>query len=289
MCNKEGKILSGEEVRQMGIGTILALEWEGVYQAIPIAWKEKTKGLVAGKIIEGNEENFIKKTIPEGFSMNIGDTEINAASCSQKRVLKAIEDNKPPKIPPYRVRITEKYCIDTEQWDQIFKQVGDWSVSTRLRSFVWRMLVGNLYTKTDLMHFKITQDSKCSFCQEELQDKEHMLLKCSKVINFKNTVLAKFPKTINNTTMNEQTWLLGVQGKTRGSAINNLIFLINKYIYFQNLWGKELNIQAFANETIAAAKIERQFLKQKGKMGLFLDKWGDIVREAGEPCLTEFE
>jgi hypothetical protein len=287
MCNKEGKMLSGEEVRQMGLGTILALEWEGVYQAIPAAWKEKTKGLVAGKVQDRIDENFAKKTIPEGFSLNIGETEINAVLCSQKRVLRAIEDNKPPKLPPYRIRITEKYSIDTEQWDKIFKQVGDWSVSTRLRSFVWRMLVGNLYTKTDLMRFKIAQDSQCSFCQEEQQDKEHMLLRCNKVQQFKNTVLAKFSKTMSKTTMNEQTWLLGVQIETNGIAINNLIFLINKYIYFQNLWGKELNIQAFQNEVIAAAKVERDFLKQKGKMGLFEDKWGELVKEAGEPQLRE--
>jgi hypothetical protein len=147
------------------------------------------------------------------------------------------------------------------------------------------MLVGNLYTRTDLMRFKLAHDSKCSFCQEEQQDKEHMLLKCFEVIDFKNTVLAKFSKTVNIIAMNDKTWLVGVQGEIAGSVINNLIFLTNKYIYFQNIWGKELNIQAFTNEVIAAAKIEREFLKQKGKMGLFEGKWGKIVREAGEPQL----
>jgi hypothetical protein len=285
MCDEEGKLLCGEEVRSMGISTILALEWEGVYQAIPTSWKEKTKGTVKGKIQKGSAENFVQKTQQDEFYFTIGDTEISMASCSQKRVLKAIEESKPPKLPPYRTRMTEKYNIGPEQWDKIFKQVGDWSLSTRLRSFAWRMLVGNLYTKTDLMVFKISQDSKCSFCEEEGQTKEHMLLTCSKVVQFRNTVLVKFQKTMNNTNMNEQDWLFGVQKDHGGNATNNLIFLINKHIYFKNLWGKELNIQAFTNEVIAAAKVEREFLKQKGRLGLFEGKWGELLREAGEPSL----
>jgi hypothetical protein len=293
MCNEEGKILSGEEVRKMGIGTILALEWEGVYQAIPIAWKDMTKDVVRGKIREGNADNFAQKAIPEDFYLNIGDTEINVVVCSQKRVLKAIEDNKTPKPPPYRTKITEKYNVDTEQWDKIFKQVGDWSISTRLRSFVWRMLVGNLYSKTDLWRFKITQDNNCSFCKEELQDKEHLLITCNKVVQFRNTILTKFPKTMNNN-ISEQTWLLGAQDETEGvqrgsenRAINNIIFLTNKYIYYQNLWGKELNIHAFINEVVAAAKVEKEYLKQKGKLGFFEEKWGGVLREAGELRLLE--
>ena len=175
--------------------------------------------------------------------------------------------------------MTERYNIDEEEWEQIFKQVKQWTQSSILRSFLWRMFAGNLYTRTDLMRFKISENSNCPFCEVPEQSKEHLFLQCRQVVAFWGLCRNKWEPILKKFALPEYEVLFGIRNNSNKNAdeANLLIFMINKHIYFRNIAGKGLSLNALLNEITLAAKIEKDIFERKDQGYKFIKKWGNIM------------
>jgi hypothetical protein len=127
------------------------------------------------------------------------------------------------------------YDLTQEDWVYMFKKINKMTISTAHRSFQWRWLKGVLYTNKDYHRFNFKDSPKCSFCEEPSQDKDHLLLWCPKINEFRDQVYIKYISIFGNKTMSNKMKLFGCLDKGQIKDANSdtcdlIIFLMNKYI-----------------------------------------------------------
>ena len=184
----------------------------------------------------------------------------------------------------FNIEMSNSLHINEEEWQFLYKKINKWSISTKHRSFSWRLYNGVLFTNKDLTRFGFKESAKCSFCSEISQNREHLLLTCSGIRVFQNAVLARFNNLFHNKTIDSRLLLVGCldmsKKDTLSEACDLIIMLMNRNIYYNNFHENKLSVDGFTNEVKAMERTEYAIAERKGKLGFHLAKWesiGDIL------------
>jgi hypothetical protein len=129
-------------------------------------------------------------------------------------------------IPPchkFRQYIEDEYEQDWAKIDgrKMFTQ-------SKMESFQWRVYHGKLYARKDLLRFGSTQDSKCNYCDEELQSVKNLYLSCPRIsVLFKN-----FEKQYGLSQLSNCERLIGVDTReSRDLIVSKRLGILRRCIY----------------------------------------------------------
>ena len=122
------------------------------------------------------------------------------------------------------------------------------------------------------------------------QSREHLLLACPKVIEFRTKVFAKFDLLFKDKAICNKFVLFGCLNMTRtlketSEACDLIVMLMNRHVYYNNFHENNLAIEGFANEVRSMERIEYTIAERKGKLGFHLAKWESIGDSLGYSIL----
>ena len=138
------------------------------------------------------EEVISIKTLTQRKALNI----INLKYC--------VQGNK------FKIKMTDTYGINEEEWLEKYAFIKKWSNNTKNRAFLWRFLYGLVYTNEDFVRFGFKESKNCSFCNAEGQTKEHLFLLCPKVIEFRKKVFDTYENLIEGSKVTDKVFLFGI-------------------------------------------------------------------------------
>ncbi len=101
---------------------------------------------------------------------------------TQRKIYWLLVDQIMPPLHKFREMIEHTYAQEWTMIDgcKLFTQ-------SRLESFQWRGQHGKLYARKDLLRFGYTTDSRCNYCDVDVQTVSHLFLECPRVsLLFKN-------------------------------------------------------------------------------------------------------
>jgi hypothetical protein len=101
---------------------------------------------------------------------------------TQRKIYWLLVDQIMPPLHKFRDMIEHTYAQEWTTIDgcKLFTQ-------SRLESFQWRGQHGKLYAQKDLLRFGYTTDSRCNYCDVDVQTVSHLFLECPRVsLLFKN-------------------------------------------------------------------------------------------------------
>jgi hypothetical protein len=258
----------------------LFLEWMAICKSIPPSW------ITAIKDSQPTEE-------PNHWNAGIfaQDEYISLDKLTQKQVIKTLSSRKQTSNNKFHMTMSEKLGLTPDDWNHLYNNINKWSISTKHRSFSWRLLQGTIFTNKDFARFGFKASAKCSFCDTDPQDREHLLLKCSAINKFRQETFSKFANMFQNKLIDEKLMLFGCldTGKVKYSnsvACDLLIMLLNKYIYYSNYHENKLSHEGFGNELKTMERIEYDIAERKGKLEIHLTKWEQITTHLGYNILT---
>jgi hypothetical protein len=189
----------------------------------------------------------------------------------------------------YNIEMSNKLNINDEEWAFLYKKINKWSISTKHRSFSWRLYNGVLFTNKDLTRFGFKDSAKCSFCSESSQNREHLLLTCPGITEFRTAVYARFNNLFQNRIIDHKMMLFGCLDMSKKEAVSEacdlLTMLMNRNIYYNNFHENKLSVEGFANEVRAMERTEYAIAEKRGKLGFHLTKWESIGENLGYSIL----
>jgi exonuclease III len=284
LFDNENKLINN--LQRHNINPNLFLEWMSVCKSIPPLWTKRIKELAQAEEPEPRCDNH-----PEEVGIFTEDKYISADLLTQKCVLTLLCSRKKITKSRFFKDMSEKLNMTDEDWKHLFKKINKWSISTKHRSFSWRLFNGVIFTNKDFARFGFKESTKCSFCDENSQDREHLLLTCPNINQFRQEAFQKFSGIFKNKVKSERLMLFGCMetGTAKESdseACDLLILLMNRYIYYNNYHENKLSQEGFGNEIKAMERIEYAIAKRKGKLGLHLPKWEKISSHLGYNILS---
>jgi hypothetical protein len=181
----------------------LFLEWMSIRTAIPQTWIQSIKETPLTD--ESPDQGSI---INKDIGVFTKDEYIILDKLTQKTTLNIIRNRKKITRSKFNAEMSEKLDMKENDWSFLYKKINKWSISTKHRSFSWRIYNGIVFTNKDFARFGFKESAKCSFCQETSQNREHLLLKCPSILKFRHDVCAKFD-TFQNKVITDKLLLFG--------------------------------------------------------------------------------
>ena len=99
-------------------------------------------------------------------------------------LLKLVKENQDNEETPYRARKKEELNLATDGWVTALKSIHTVSIDAKMQSFILQYLAGLTYANKDYHRFGHLESSKCTFCDEVTQTRDHLFLDCLKVSKF---------------------------------------------------------------------------------------------------------
>ena len=136
--------------------------------------------------------------------------------------------------PTTQKRFTEKYPQYTFEWESIYLHVlpRKVTVESKTRDFQYNILNRILFTNKMLFKMKIsdTNIDKCTFCNEEEENTEHLLTTCKYTLLFWKEVI-KWLKMYNINENLDELRIFGVLNSNSFCLVNYII-LIGKHVIY---------------------------------------------------------
>jgi zinc-binding in reverse transcriptase len=282
LFDKENNIINN--LTKHNINPNLFLAWMTVCKALPKTWIQSIK--------ETNRTEELKK---EGndCKTDVGifttDEYIPIDKLTQKNSRKILNKRKKITESKFKAEMSEQFKMTENDWKILYQKINTWSISTKHRSFSWRLYNGVIFTNKDYARFGFKESAKCSFCDELTQTREHLLLECLSIRKFRQDICAKF-NILQKQNITNRLMLFGCldsdsTNNAESEACDTIIMLKNKYIYYSNYHETKLSIEGFSNELKLMERIEYAIAEKKGKLGVHLPKWERIGSNLGYSIL----
>lgn len=131
-------------------------------------------------------------------------------------------------IPPTaQQKITDKYSDTVIDWKKVYSLPFRTTLDSKLREFQYKILNNIVFTNDKLFRFGLSRSPNCTFCSEESESLEHLLLRCKVSSKFWKEVLSWLKdNNIGTESFTETSLFLGFFEETEDFFIINHILLL---------------------------------------------------------------
>ena len=148
----------------------------GVVDALPSDWKTIFRSSLC--------KNEIR---PIPHTLNCGSFPIS--DVTSKQIYDSVLCKK--QIPPTaQQKITDKYSDTVINWKKVYSPPFRTTLDSKLREFQYKILNNIVFTNDKLFRFGLSHSPNCTFCNEEPESLEHLLLRCKVSSEFWKEVLS---------------------------------------------------------------------------------------------------
>ena len=169
------------------------------------------------------------------------------------------------------------HAFNKTQWNKLYRLPFILTTSTTMRWFQTRLSHRILATNTFLSKIGIVQDSRCSFCSNELETLIHLFCSCPIVSHFWNLIFQwikdKCVHVHNLQPINEEL-IFGIIDKRKADSTLNFILLSAKqFIYTCRLNKHNLQLQLFQKWLKTIYDTEKHIAFKNCKWEQFNKRW----------------
>jgi hypothetical protein len=285
LFDKDNKIIT--DLKKHKINVHYFLEWRAICEAIPKAWKQAIQGATDG-------EDIIMKplqVLQDEIGVHTTDEYIPISMLTQRKIKSIMSHNKVHIKNNFQKNMTDNLNVTDEEWRYLFKGINKWTISTRYRSFSWRLYNGVVFTNKSFCRFGYKVNSNCTFCDSPSQSREHLLLTCPVMDKFRRDIFIRFNNIFEDKIITNKLKLFGCLDCGPIKDINSescdlIVMLLNMYIYYNNHRDEKLSQEGFINQIKSMERIEYAIAENKGKLALHLGKWEQISSGLGYNVLA---
>ena len=158
-------------------------------------------------------------------------------------------------IPPTaQQKITDKYSDTVINWKKVYSLPFRTTLDSKLREFQYKILNNIVFTNDKLFRFGLSHSPNCTFCNEEPESLEHLLLRCKVSSEFWKEVLSWLRENkVVIESFTEIGLLLGFFEETEDFFIINHVLLLGKYyIYVRKCLGSLPSLRGFITKIRSA-------------------------------------
>ena len=162
-------------------------------------------------------------------------------------------------IPPTaQQKITDKYSDTVINWKKVYSLPFRTTLDSKLREFQYKILNNIVFTNDKLFRFGLSHSPNCTFCSEEPESLEHLLLRCKVSSKFWKEVLSWLKdNNIGTESFTETSLFLGFFEETEDFFIINHVLLLGKYyIYVRKCHGSLPSLRGFITMIRSVYNIE---------------------------------
>ena len=158
--------------------------------------------------------------------------------------------------------------LSQEDFLRAVVSINKLTISTKLRSFQYKLLLRAIITNVHLKHYNVLTSNNCTFCNLETENYAHLFYFCESVRK-----LWEFIEKKCNCILSYENVILNRYLDNPKLAVNSLILFIKYFIYRQRCLKGSIAIHVCVNYLNENIIIEEQIAKNKKKHSEHLLKW----------------
>jgi len=165
--------------------------------------------------------------------------------------------------------------IDELDWFEDYMDVFSWTVSTKLRSFLYQIRMGDIMCNLKLFKMKKRDNSDCDWCNNTRQDISHLFWDCPIVTD----IWLELSGWINSmldcylVIKKELVFLHDIEAGNYTRIINLIILICCRYIYIKKCLNETPHFQGVMKKVQETESIERGISIRTNKFHLHRKKW----------------
>ena len=252
------KIMTFEEFRDKYGNVLNFLEYYGIVTAIPQYMKQ---------IIQNNnfEDDIIETKYLEFIYEDLDSKYFYNESIISQSVLE--------KITAKWEAIIE-LPLSTKEMSTILMNVKVITLSTKLRSFYYRLLVHSTITNVQLYKWKMIDSDKCTFCDLAQENIIHLFWDCPTAKHIWGQVTKWYnSKTNQNVVLSCRKILLGKVSTKAFHCINTIVLITMQYIYASRCLKVIPNFTQLKSNILDMHNIEKYIATKNDKLKKHEIKW----------------
>ncbi len=236
------------------------------------------------------EYNSVKSCIPQDWKRILRDGRAGPKSSNIEKISKFPSPSKiiydslieSSKSAPISTQNKWNTILGTniEEWKGIYKSIYLTTISTKLRDFQFRLLHRTIVTNKKLTQMKLSNNDKCTFCNNETETIEHLLFECqcckiiwNRLVQWiKQTTHIELEVTLLNI-------LFGIPLNDRfplKQAINTCLTIARQYIYACRCLNRIPSFQVLIEKIKTMKLIEYKIAHKQDKLKKHNEKWKSL-------------
>jgi len=162
-------------------------------------------------------------------------------------------------------------AIGANEWTNSFASARFCTKDTKLISFNFRFLHRNITTNQFLKKINLSDNDKCTFCNEGIEEMEHLFYDCLVTENFWKLLVEWIQTYDPNFRITRKDVFLG--NNNFDDLINFLILLAKYVIYRSRCASKSPNLTYYKNCVLSYKILEKYVAKVNNRSDEFKRKW----------------
>ena len=181
--------------------------------------------------------------------------------------------NKTTDVTSGKISWNKKYKFEDEEWGKIFSDPFKITKDSTVQWFQSSINHQILATNTHLYKIKLIGDPKCTFCNKTDETIEHRLWECEHVKSFLNETISWLIQHGINITLNEKSFIFGIDPNQK-SYINKLVLIeIKYYIYYARCSKSNMNLTVLQHRLELLYQTYKYWSISTGKYENFQTNW----------------
>ena len=248
ILNPDAKILNFDEFTQKYGAITNFVRYKGLTECIKKKWGNEIKeSNENGQTIENMCKNLTSKTIYRKLCFN--------------------EDLLETKVNWINNQLNVK--INVSELNALVQNIKKITISVKLRSFQYRLLMNGIITNVQLKYFKIKDTNRCTFCEESVETLKHLFYECKQV----QLVWKYISRKYDMQNLAYDHILCNNYERKPGHAKNCTILIVKHYIYVTRCQMERISSKSCENYVIQYINTEEEIAKGRNKMHLHELKW----------------
>ena len=171
-----------------------------------------------------------------------------------------------------------KLGVEGLPWDRYYILPFITTQEARLRDLQYKILHRIVAVNETLFRMKLSQTDMCSFCGDEVESIEHLFVDCEfseQLWDQVNVMLSN--RTGKEINLSKLEKLFGIIREN--DAINHIIMLVKKHIYYKKMTNSKPNIVDYIIYMKGIISVEHYIAKLQGKEEKCTEKWSTFRQD----------
>ena len=164
--------------------------------------------------------------------------------------------------------------IDKDFMSKTFANIKLMTMSTKPRSFHFRLLQNIMFTNDKLKTWKVVQSDKCTFCNVEIETPLHILWYCQTAAHLWSQ-LSSWNRTLNLTLKRVIFCRITENPK---DCVNTICLIAMQYIYSARYLKSLPNVACLKEKITDMMNIEKYIAVKNNQMAKFQKRWNGFIK-----------
>ncbi len=167
--------------------------------------------------------------------------------------------------------------IDQKELSTLFKNIKVITLSTKLRSFYYRLLIHAVITNVTLLKWKTLDTDKCTFCNVETETVKHLFWDCPTAVHLWNQVINWIKDSANQIVhLTVKKVLLCKLAPKQFSCVNTIGLITLQYIYASRCLKKLPGFAQLKSKILDVQNIEKYIAIKNDRLKKHEIKWNSF-------------